>query len=37
MTKEEREAMGKAGRVKMEKEFEKMAVVKETIAALGLK
>lgn len=34
--KEACEAMGKAGRKKMEKEFEKIAVVKETIAALGL-
>ena len=36
MTNEQREAIGKAGREKMEKEFEKMAVVKETISGLRM-
>ena len=36
LSREEREAMGKAGRAKMEREFDKKAVVKETIKALGV-
>lgn len=36
MTKEERVQMGKAGRRKMEREFEKTVVVKETTAGIGI-
>ena len=36
MSREEREAMGMAGRKKMKREFDKKTVVKETVKALGV-
>lgn len=36
MTRAEREAMGMAGRKKMKREFDKKAVVRETVKALGV-
>lgn len=36
LSRAEREAMGKAGREKMEREFDKRTVVKETVKALGV-